>query len=176
MNSIHVLLILLIIIFICFCSTFLFVEPVDSHGVSHPSIEKMQAGGDAKSRIEGMETIVLFFQAATLSLLTLLITMGISPQYKTKKFWCGFGSVWLASLWVWWNIFTGYFQFLNTNVVQIYFAFPEPTAWMVYGVFGVSTIFTVFYVIGFRRFIFTHEDEKAFQDLVSKHQQKRGEQ
>jgi len=46
--------------------------------------------------------------------------------------------------------------------------FPEPSAWMIYGVWSGGALFTLFYVVGFRKFFFTHEEERDFEHFVRK--------
>ena len=126
----------------------------------------MNIGGDGVARMEGIGTVAFIFQATTLILCAALMTLGVSRRHRTGVFWIGIGGVTLAALFVWWRVFDGYTDFLAGGEVRMVLGFPAPSAWLIYGVWGTAALYSVLYVVGFRRFIYTEEDEKAFNELV----------
>ena len=134
--------------------------------ISHSEINGMKTGGDGAARIKGIETASFAIFAALFILMTVLITTGISKRYRTLKFWFGMGIITLIILFVWYRLFHSYMIFLKTGELKYYMGFPEPTAWMIFGLWGGGALYTLLYVIGFRRFIYTEEDEETLKNIV----------
>ena len=64
------------------------------------------------------------------------------------------------------RLFTSYSAYLTTGKLNSFLGFPGPTAWMIYGLWAGGALFAVLYVVGFRKFIYTAEDEKILKDIA----------
>ena len=64
-----------------------------------------------------------------------------------------------------------YVQYLQTGNTFLLLGFPAPTAMMMFGCWGSAFLYTVIYIWGFDSFIFTPEDEVAFEALVREKQE-----
>jgi hypothetical protein len=65
-----------------------------------------------------------------------------------------------------WKMLDSYNQYLETGKTSIVFGFPEATTWMIFGLWGTAALFSIFYVIGFQKFIYTREDERKLDDII----------
>ena len=57
-------------------------------------------------------------------------------------------------------------SYLSTGALRYILGFPEPTAWMIYGLWGGGALLAIVYVVEFRKIIYTEEDEKILNDIV----------
>ena len=71
----------------------------------------------------------------------------------------------MSSLGIWWGLYTSYVGYLNSGTSQFVFGFPLPTALMLFGVFSSGIYLCGLYIWGFRRFIYTQDDEDAYELL-----------
>lgn len=164
--DIYALLGLLLGITIILSITFLSPEPVASHGTPHAEFDGMKVGNDGALRIKGIEVYYFLFYASTILICIVLMILGVSPRYRRKKFWMWIGGVTILVLFSWWKLYTTYMEFLATGETQLFLGFPTPTAWMIYGLWGTASIFSIMYFVGFRKFIFTYEDEAELKEIV----------
>lgn len=141
-------------------------EPSVPNSLPHPDIDGMMAGGDGLTRLADIGWPAFSLQAATLILVLLTIALGVSRRYRTLPFWLGLAATAILFLFVWARIFLGYQRFLSTGEVHYLLGFPAPTAWVAYGIWASGLALLVLYVVGFRKFIYTHEDEAEFDRLV----------
>ena len=69
----------------------------------------------------------------------------------------------------------GHLHFLATGETSFFMGFPTPTAWAVYGVWAGALPSMFIYVIGFRQFIYTEEDEAEYEQLLIEIQRENAE-
>ena len=148
---------------------------VATSGSLHPEITGMKIGGEGAMRIKGIEAVSFAMFAALFILMSVLIATGISKRYRTLMFWIGLGCITLIILFVWYRVFHSYMIFLTTGELIYYLGFPEPTAWMIFGLWGGGALFTLLYVIGFRKFVFTDEDEETLRKIVEEYSKQKEE-
>lgn len=141
-------------------------EPPVPNSLPHPDIDGMMAGSDGLARLAEIGLPAFSLQAATLVLVVLMIALGVSRRYRTLPFWLGLAATAILFLFVWSRIFLGHQLFLNTGEFQYVLGFPAPTAWVGYGIWASGLALLLLYVLGFRKFIYTHEDEAEFERLV----------
>jgi hypothetical protein len=58
-------------------------------------------------------------------------------------------------------------QFLDTNETDYFLGFPNATAWQTYGTWLGAIPLVLIYSLGFRKFIYTEEDERQFNALLA---------
>lgn len=138
-------------------------------GTPHPEIIGMKAGGDGALRINGLERASFVLFAASFILLSILVVASVSKRKRTVSFWIGIVMITLSILYVWYRVFASYMAYLSSGELQYFLGFPEPTAWMIYGLWGGGALFTLLYVIGFRKFIYSREDEETLKDIVEQY-------
>ncbi|MCZ6643878.1 MAG: hypothetical protein O7G86_18070 [Gammaproteobacteria bacterium] len=165
MRLIHVVLVVLLLIAGLIGWIAVSVEPPMSTGGPHPDIEGMSIGGDGLARLGPIFSMGFALQALFVVLVHLLVALSVAERNRTAVFWTSLAGAGLVSLWVCWKIFSSYAGFLETGETGYFLGFPIASAWMMFGIWLSGALLAVIYVVGFRRFVFTLEDEAAY-DLL----------
>jgi len=168
MKLIYSIFAMLIIVAACVGAIFLVGEPDASTGTAHASIDALQVGGDGLARFQPVANIALLTFSAMLIMFGILLYLGISEHRRTRqcKAWISTGTI--ALLIVWWSMIGTYSAYLASGEFPMILGFPLPTAFTVYGLWLAGFVFVIAYVVGFRSFVFTKDDEEAYHELVEK--------
>ena len=156
-----VLLMAGILIAICLAETV-----PNAAGVAHPEFNGMQIGGDGAARLQYIGGLAFAFQALLLLLIVCLAALGVAEERRSQELWAYMGGTLLFSLFVWWQMYSGHQAFLETGVTSYFMGFPVATAWQVYGTWLGAIPLIILYSVGFRKFIFTEEDEIKYEELL----------
>lgn len=140
-------------------------EPGAVSGAAHPEQAGMSVGGDRGERLGSAGPMLFWLQSCILLLIHALIALGVAPGNRTRTFWGLLGVIAAVSLAIWWGMYESYTSYLHTGVVSEVFGFPLPTSLALFGVPCGGALLCVFYVWGFRRFIYTEADEAAYEKL-----------
>jgi len=144
-------------------------DPVpNGAGLAHAQFNGMQAGGDGAARLEHIGGLAFAFQALLLLLITCLAALGVAEERRSPELWAYMGGTLLFSLFAWWQMYSGHQAFLETGVTSYFMGFPVATAWQVYGTWLGAIPLIILYSVGFRKFIFTKEDEIKYEELLKK--------
>jgi len=145
--------------------------PVDNAaGIAHPAYDGMRAGGDGAARIEPIASLAFIFHVIVLAQFACFVALGVSEQRRSGLFYLLIAGCYLLTLFVWWRLFASHQQYLNSGETQYFFGFPTATAWVVYGVYLSGVSFIALYVFGFKRFIWSDQDQETFQRLLDEQQ------
>jgi len=144
-------------------------EVTNAGGVPHSEIAGMTAGGDGALRLEHIGIYAFLFQSLLLLLIVCLCALGVSPRYRSTAFYRYMALCYGLMLFIWWQMYSGHQQFLQTDEVTYFMGFPTPSAWQMYGTWLGAIPLMLIYTLGFRKFIYTQADDEAFQALLSKH-------
>ena len=158
-----VLLMAGILIAICLADTV-----PNAAGVAHPEFNGMRIGGDGAARLQYIGGLAFAFQALLLLLIVCLAALGVAEERRSPELWAYMGGTLLFSLFVWWQMYSGHQAFLETGVTSYFMGFPVATAWQVYGTWLGAIPLVILYTVGFRKFIFTIEDERKYEQLLEK--------
>jgi hypothetical protein len=90
----------------------------------------------------------------------------VAEERRSTEFWAYMGGTLLFSLFVWWQMYSGHQAFLETGVTSYFMGFPVATAWQVYGTWLGAIPLIILHTVGFRKFIFTEEDEQKYEKLL----------
>jgi len=165
-NEIYFILALLAVVIIFLGLSLLKEEPPDASGSAHTVINGMQAGGDGAARIHGLESSSFVLYIACFLVFIAFVISGVSRRYRSSRFWIWIGLITLVFLFVFYNVFRSYLAYLSTGKLNMFLGFPGPTAWMIYGLWAGGALLALFYAVGFRKFIYTAEDEAALQNIL----------
>lgn len=165
MRLIHVIYGLLLAILALLCWLMILPEPALVTGAAHPEFPGMNVGGNGAARLGGAVGAIGVLGGLVMLLMQALTMLGVSARRRDAAFWVLMAVVACAAQGTWWAMYTGYLAFLATGETRFVFGFPEPTAWMLFGVWISGALFCLIYVIGFRRFVFSAEDEAAYEAL-----------
>ena len=165
-REIYVVLALLLVITLFLGFSVFKTMPPAASGSPHTEISGMRIGGDGAARIKGLETASFILFAATFLLFTTLVISGVSKRNRRVRFWIWMLIITGVILFVWYQVFDSYLAYLSTGALRYILGFPEPTAWMIYGLWSGGALFAVVYVVEFRKIIYTEEDEETLKDIV----------
>ncbi len=135
-------------------------------GIPHPQFNGMQSGGDGAARLEYIGDLAFAFQCLLLLLIVCLCSLGVSEKRRSSEFWAYMGGTLLFSLFAWWQMYSNHQAFLETGTTGYFMGFPIATAWQVFGTWLGAIPLIVLYSLGFRKFIFTDEDEQKYEELL----------
>ena len=127
----------------------------------------MQVGGDGAARLQHIGSLGFAFQCLLLTLIALLSMLGVSERHRTKKLAMYFGGSLVLMLIMAWQMYSGHQQFLETGVTGYFMGFPTATAWQLYGTWLGAIPLILIYSLGFRKYIYTEEDEEKFNKLLA---------
>lgn len=148
-----------------------------SFGIPHPDFQTMLRGGDGEARHGGMLWLGWAFGAAQIVLFAVLMAFGARRGPSLGGDTSGLGLrglgwpltvVTVGCLGVWTLLMVSYGRYLGDPDPALYFALPAPAATMLYLLWSVPVFFAVLYVVGFRRWVYSQDDEAAFMALVEK--------
>ena len=140
-------------------------------GLPHPEFNGMQIGGDGGARLEHIGGLAFAFQCLLLTLIVCLCALGVAEKRRSTELWIYMGGTLLFSLIVWWQMYAGHQAYLETGATNYFMGFPVATAWQVYGTWLAAIPLILLYSLGFRKFVFTMEDQDKYEDLLEKHRE-----
>ena len=138
-------------------------EPPAVAGMAHSDQPGMNAGGDGLARLGGAGPLLFWLQAAILLLIHAMVALGVTPARRNTTFWALLAAICLVSLGVWWGMYESYVEYLRSGETALVFGYPLATALALFGVPFGGALLCLLYVLGFRRFVYTSEDEAAYE-------------
>ena len=165
MRLIHWILAILLLIIGLLVWLMLIPGPSLTTGGPHPHFPGMNVGGDGLARLGGGVWIVYALGVAVNVLIVLLVALGVRADHRQGLFRVLLSAVGMLMQYVWWAMYASYLDYLLGNPTGEFLGIPAATAWMLFAVWLTGALLCVVYVVGFRRFIFTEEDEAAYEAL-----------
>ena len=95
-----------------------------------------------------------------------LVYIGVPPAKRDRKLGLAHAAATLLVLGTWSLLMYLFRQYLLSGDPMVVVAFPLPTLVMLLGVWIAPMSFSLIYILGFRRWIFTPEDEETFRRLM----------
>ena len=141
-------------------------EPETAAVGAHPIFAGMQAAGDGQERLAAIGVYAYVMQALVLVLVIVLLSMGVARSRRTGVYWSIMGVIVIAMLGVWAMINVSHRAFLDSSETGYFLGFPIATAWMIYGVFFAGALLVLFYVVKFRRYFYSEDDDAEFEKLL----------
>ena len=136
-------------------------------GSGHGDFATMRQGGDGLARHGDLLWPGWLFGMLCIALFSLLIGFGARRQDGLGSFRTplivGFlihAGAFSAMMWTYAD------SLASPADVPLYLGFPAPTAIMLFVLFPLSGIFNVYFVLGFRRWVLTDDDEARYHELV----------
>ena len=80
----------------------------------------------------------------------------------------------LLYLGVWSWVIVAYHAWLGATSPELILALPKPTAILVYVFWPVSMLYVALFVLGFRRWVLTDEEEARYEELVRQAREREG--
>jgi hypothetical protein len=109
---------------------------------------------------------VTLLQAITLAVFVLLAAFSIPSHKRNTALWVLLAGQYVLVLINWLALMANYGEVTRTGATDYVAGFPTATFLMVAGTAFTALPLVALYVFGFRRFIFSHEDEARFEAIV----------
>lgn len=142
-------------------------EPANSRGEVHSEIQSMRQGGDAASRNTDIFSQVWGLGLSMIVMYALFMSLGVSPQRRDRclALYLGCATLFVGATWS--ALMVTYRDSWTGVMPPTFLGFPIPSAWMLYGMWASPLLFIAIYWFGFRRWIFTVEDENRYEALCA---------
>lgn len=157
----------------------LFVPPAaNSRGLPHPELSTLLQGGSGVERHGSLLWLGWAVGVVEILLFVALVALGARRERSARTTADGAGGLrglaWplaaglAAYLATWTFLMVVYARGLGGPAPDLFLALPPATAVMLYLVWPLPLVFAAFYVVGFRRWVFSGQDEADFQALVAR--------
>ena len=159
-------------VLVALCAVVLIVvlvdEPANSRGIDHPGFETMRQGGDS-SRHDSVLLLGWLYGTLSIGLFVGLMAMALRRGGRLPA---GSGPALLTGLALVVLVFTllvlSYRSYVAPEAVRTLFgSFPQPTAWMLYGLWPVPLVFVLLYVRNFDRWVISEDEVAEFERLAA---------
>jgi len=167
MKLFPILMVLLIAICVLAVASILLPDPVGARGTDHPEFANMMHGGAGEAKHAGRLLLNWVFGVLMLLVVVVLIAIGARKGKGLRGLRSPLGLTALASIVAWTCLVISYKEYMTTDSHALFLALPAPSAVMLYGLLPVTALLTVFYVVGFRRWILSEDDLAEYERLLA---------
>lgn len=140
--------------------------PDNPGGIAHSLYNGMRIGGDGAARYAPIADYAYWFQVIVLAQICFMIALGVKPARRSPVFWTLLTACFAAAVFVWTELIVSYERFLATGETGMLAGFPVATSWLVYAIWLAGWGLVAIYVFGFKRYIWSDDDQRAFETLV----------
>lgn len=141
-------------------------EPINGHGMAHHTVDGMRQAGDAWQQSEPVFRTGYLLGVLIYLIISVLVYIGVPQAKRDRKLRLAHSAATLVVLGMWSFLIYLFRQYLHSGDPMIGAGFPLPTLVMLLGVWLAPLSFSLIYILGFRRWIFTPEDEETFRKLM----------
>ena len=141
-------------------------EPSNGHAVAHHAVDGMRQAGDAWLQSGPVFRVGYFLGVLIYLIFSILVYIGVPQAKRDRTLRLVHSAATLAVLGMWSFLIYLSWQYLHSGDPMIGSAFPLPTLVMLLGLWIAPVSFSLIYVLGFRRWIFTPEDEEKFRQIM----------
>jgi hypothetical protein len=138
-------------------------------GLAHPLFNSMRVGGDGAVRFLPVAGLAYWFQILVLAQICCMIALGVRPNRRSSGFWVQLGASFGLLAAAWTVMYQAYEGFLVTGQTQMVAGWPYPTAWQVYAIWLSGFGLVALYVVGFKAYVWSDDDETRFRALVKQY-------
>lgn len=169
MKSYSVIFFLLIALMGIVFTILLQPAPDSISGNLHPIFPSMSQGGDA-SRHDGFLALGWLFGALQIILFVVCIWVSICGEKTHRWVVIVCGGAYLL-------IFTMLMISYRQGVIEAPFilGFPLPTTLLVFGMWPMAVVFSILYVVKFRSWVYSPQDQEVFENLKAEMNSKGGD-
>ncbi len=129
------------------------VRPID-----HPEFAGMQQSGMDTEPDAGLLWIGWSFGAIQIAFFAAMLALGARSRRGLRGLGIPLIAASLVYLAVWTALVLAYRSQVNAEDPVLFLGFPAATAWMLFALWPCPLLFTLYYVVGFDRWIATPED------------------
>jgi len=129
------------------------VRPID-----HPEFAGMQQSGMDAEPDTGLLWIGWSFGALQIAFFAAMLALGARSRRGLRGLGVPLIAASLIYLAVWSALVFTYHSQVSAEEPALFLGFPTPTAWMLFAIWPCPLLFTLYYVVGFDRWIATPQD------------------
>ncbi len=133
-------------------------ERLQGHSIAHPEFAGMQQSGVDTEPDAGLLWIGWSFGALQIAFFAAMLALGARSRRGLRGLGVPLIAASLVYLAVWSALVLAYRGQANVEDPALFLGFPTPTAWMLFAIWPCPLLFTLYYVVGFDRWIATPED------------------
>jgi hypothetical protein len=133
-------------------------ERLQGHSIAHPEFAGMQQSGVDAEPDAGLLWIGWSFGALQIAFFAAMLALGARSRKGLRGLGIPLVAASLVHLAVWSALVLAYRSQAGAEDPALFLGFPAATAWMLFALWPCPVIFTVYYVVGFDRWIATPED------------------
>ena len=133
-------------------------ERLQGYSAFHPEFAGMQQSGADAEPDAGLLMIGWSFGALQIAFFTAMLALGARSRRGLRGLGVPLIAASLFYLAIWTALVVAYRSYANGGDPALFLGFPAPTAWMLFALWPCPVIFTLYYVVGFDRWIATPED------------------
>ena len=143
-------------------------EPDGARGTDHPEFANMMHGGAGEAKHAGRLLLNWVFGVLTLLVFVTLIAIGAMKGTNLRGLGQWLGPAAIGCMVAWTCLVISYRQYMTTDSHALFLALPAPSAIMLYGLLPVTALLTLFYVVGFHRWILSEDDLAEYERLLAR--------
>ena len=133
-------------------------EQSQGQSVDHPEFVGMQQSGIDAEPDAALLWIGWSFGALQIAFFAALLALGARSRQGLRGLGVPLIAASLFYLAIWTALVVAYRSYANAGDPVLFLGFPAPTAWMLFALWPCPVLFTLYYVVGFDRWIATPED------------------
>jgi hypothetical protein len=133
-------------------------ERLQGHGIAHSEFAGMQQSGVDAEPDAGLLWLGWSFGALQIAFFAAMLALGARSRRGLRGLGVPLIAASLVYLAIWSALVLAYRSQASAEDPALLLGFPAPTAWMLFALWPCPLIFTLYYVIGFDRWIATPED------------------
>lgn len=166
MKTIHFIYVLLILFLGVIIALAMTTAPVNVTGQVHDGYKTMLKGGESMSSSAHTTLLAYLFGLCATGTLCLFLIMGARRRGKLDGIRPWLIGASIAYLLVFTLTYFSDLNYVATGHNRFFLGWPIPTAWMIYAMWATPIFFVLIYILKFRDWILTSEDETRFKELV----------
>ena len=140
--------------------------PDNTSGLPHALYNGMRIGGDGAARFLPIAALAYWFQVVVIAQIHCMIALAVKPARRSKLFWGLLTACFGVAVYAWTGLIASYEDFLATAETHMVAGFPVAASWLVYSIWLAGLGLVALYVLGFKRYVWSDDDQRAFEVLV----------
>jgi hypothetical protein len=133
-------------------------ERLQGHSIAHPEFAGMQQSGVDAEPDARLLWIGWGFGALQIAMFAAVLALGARSRRGLRGLGVPLIAASVVYLAIWTALVLTYRSQLNVEDPALFLGFPAATAWMLFALWPFPLIFTLYYTVGFDRWIATPED------------------
>lgn len=175
MKLANAFLIFLILFLILICSLWFITPPHAATGMPHPEFKTMLHSGDSIVTSKPALYVSYLFGLAVIVMMYFFVRFGSTREKDTGHLTRWLSIAFFIYILVYTGMFMSYIDYAINGHNRFFLGWPTPTAWMIYAMWATPSIIMLIYIVKFKDWILSDEDEQVFQEILMRRKQRLAE-